>query len=109
MRTNGPSPGGAAATMPSAPNGIPPTDPKGLEFERIVASLHELAEDGSVPRNVRRGAQAAKSEIERPRVALDVRLASAVHVLDELANDPNLPTHGRTAIWSMISRLESLQ
>jgi len=76
---------------------------------RIVESLSQLAEDASVPRNVRRGAQSAKDELAKPRVALDVRIASAVYVLDDLANDPNLPTHGRTAIWSIISSLESLQ
>jgi uncharacterized protein (UPF0147 family) len=38
-----------------------------------------------------------------------MRIANAVYVLDDLANDPNLPTHGRTAIWSIISSLESLQ
>jgi uncharacterized protein len=74
----------------------------------IVESLSQLADDLSVPRNVRRGAQAAKDELGKPRVALDVRIASAVYVLDDLANDPNLPTHGRTAIWSIISNLESL-
>ena len=76
---------------------------------RIVESLSQLADDASVPRNVRRGAQSAKEELAKPRVALDVRIASAVYVLDDLANDPNLPTHGRTAIWSIISSLESLQ
>jgi uncharacterized protein len=74
----------------------------------IVESLSQLADDLSVPRNVRRGAQAAKDELGKPRVDLDVRIASAVYVLDDLANDPNLPTHGRTAIWSIISNLESL-
>ena len=78
-------------------------------FHRIVDSLAQLADDTSVPRNVRRGAQSAKEELEKPRVALDVRIASAVYLLDDLANDPNLPTHGRTAIWSIISSLESLQ
>jgi uncharacterized protein len=77
-------------------------------LDRVVVSLGELADDLSVPRNVRRGAQAAKDELAKPRVALDVRIASAVYVLDDLANDPNLPTHGRTAIWSIISNLESL-
>jgi len=78
------------------------------ELLRLVESLGELADDATVPRNVRRGAQAAKDELTKPRVALDVRIASAVYVLDDLANDPNLPTHGRTAIWSIISNLESL-
>jgi uncharacterized protein len=81
----------------------------GPEFQRIVLSLVELADDASVPRNIRRGAQSARDELAKPRVALDVRIASAVYVLDDLANDPNIPTHGRTAIWSIISSLESLQ
>lgn len=76
---------------------------------RIVEALTQLADDNSVPRNVRRGAQAAKEELAKPGTAMDVRLASAVYVLDDLANDPNLPTHGRTAIWSIMSNLESLK
>jgi uncharacterized protein len=77
--------------------------------QKAVQLLVELADDASVPRNIRRGALSAKGELSKPRVALDVRIASAVYVLDDLANDPNLPTHGRTAIWSIISNLESLQ
>jgi uncharacterized protein (UPF0147 family) len=76
---------------------------------RVLDSLAQLADDGSVPRNIRRGAQAARDELAKPRVALDLRIASAVYLLDDLANDPNLPTHGRTAIWSIISHLESSQ
>ncbi|MCI4352488.1 MAG: UPF0147 family protein [Thermoplasmata archaeon] len=82
---------------------------KTLQLERIAQSLVALSEDGSVPRNIRRGAQSARDELLKAAVALDLRVASAVYVLDDLANDSNLPTHGRTAIWSIISNLESLQ
>jgi uncharacterized protein (UPF0147 family) len=78
-------------------------------LDRVMDALTQLADDALVPRNVRRGAQAAKDALSKPRAALDMRIASAVYVLDDLANDPNLPTHGRTAIWSIISSLESLQ
>jgi uncharacterized protein len=74
----------------------------------ILESITQLVDDASVPRNIRRGAQAARDELNKPRSPLDVRVASAVYVLDDLANDPNLPMHGRTAIWSIISSLESL-
>lgn len=97
---------------PATPNAIPPIlheESVPPELDRIVASLSQLADDNSVPRNVRRGAQAAKDALAKTRTAMDVRLASAVYVLDELANDPNLPTHGRTAIWSIMSQLESLK
>ena len=99
---------GASIPTASAPT-APVADPKSLALEATFATLTELADDSSVPRNVRRGAQSAKDALVKSRVALDVRIASAVYVLDDLANDPNLPTHGRTAIWSIISQLESLQ
>jgi len=83
--------------------------PEGMEVQKALRSLVELADDASVPRNVRRGALAAKDELSKAAVPLDVRIASAVYALDDLANDPNLPTHGRTAIWSIISSLESVQ
>ncbi len=93
----------------SAPPPAAPADPKLEQLGRILESLGELAEDGSVPRNVRRGAQSAREVLSKPRTALDMRISSAVRVLDDLANDPNLPVYGRTAIWSIISTLESVQ
>ena len=99
----------AATEVGSGAAATPSTDLDAPALHRVVESLGELAEDLSFPRNVRRGAQSAKDALAKPRVALDVRIASAVYVLDDLANDPNLPTHGRTAIWSIISSLESLQ
>ena len=104
---SGPSSSLASPAISGGNAGTPASDPKVVQLHRIVEALGQLAEDGSVPRNVRRGAQSAKDELAKARVALDMRISSAVNVLDELANDPNLPTHGRTAIWSIISRLES--
>jgi uncharacterized protein len=102
-----PPPAAPSARIPVESRSIPSGE--GPQLQRIVVSLAELADDASVPRNIRRGAQSARDELSKPRVALDVRIASAVYVLDDLANDPNIPTHGRTAIWSIISNLESLQ
>jgi uncharacterized protein len=96
--------GSSVATPPSTSTGV-----DAPAVQRVFESLAELADDSSVPRNIRRGAQSARDALSKPRVALDVRIASAVYVLDDLANDPNLPTHGRTAIWSIISSLESIQ
>jgi uncharacterized protein len=90
---------------------VPSVDAEPLKNQavtRALAALEELADDLSVPRNIRRGAQSAREELAHRRSALDVRIAGAVSALDELANDPNLPTHGRTTIWSIISELESL-
>jgi uncharacterized protein len=101
-----PSSSSAGAAATPAPGPSPELETPALQ--PVFESLADLADDSTVPRNIRRGAQSARDALLKPRVALDVRIASAVYVLDDLANDPNLPTHGRTAIWSIISSLESL-
>ncbi|MGQ0535131.1 MAG: UPF0147 family protein [Methanobacteriota archaeon] len=75
---------------------------------QMIAVMDQLIDDTSVPRNIRRGADNAKKLLLNNKEALDVRVASAVSILDELANDPNIPLHGRTLIWNIISGLETI-
>jgi len=77
-------------------------------IRQIIEVLDQLAEDTTVPRNIRRGANDAKTYLLKTD-ALDVRVASAIMILDELANDPNIPLHGRTQIWNLISQLETVK
>lgn len=78
-------------------------------LKQVMEVLDQLAEDTSVPRNIRRGALSAKELLTKKQDALDVRVASAIFILDELANDPNIPLHGRTLIWNVISQLETIE
>ena len=78
------------------------------KLDQIIVVLDQLAEDTSVPRNIRRGAVECKERLQKRDEALDVRTASAIFKLDEMANDPNIPLHGRTLIWNIISQLEQV-
>ena len=77
-------------------------------MEQILDGLDMLNQDTSIPRNIRRGAEEAKKMLLDEKNPLDVRVASVTSLLDELANDPNIPLHGRTLIWNIISKLEEL-
>ena len=78
------------------------------KVKQITDILDMLAEDTSIPRNIRKGATDAKSRLMDPKEAMDVRATSAIVILDDLANDPNIPLHGRTIIWQVISQLETI-
>jgi uncharacterized protein (UPF0147 family) len=78
------------------------------KIKQITDILEMLADDSSVPRNIRKGATDAKGRLLDTRDAMDVRATSAIMILDDLANDPNIPLHGRTLIWNVISQLEIL-
>lgn len=79
------------------------------ELENICNMLEEIKEDNSVPRNIRDGAEECEEMLLNSDDELDVRIASSIFKLEELADDPNIPLHGRTLIWNVISRLESLK
>lgn len=78
------------------------------KIKQVIDVLDILADDTSVPRNIRKGATDAKTRLLDTKEALDVRATSAIMTLDDLANDPNIPLHGRTLIWNIISQLEVL-
>ena len=78
------------------------------KIAQVCDGLNMLYEDNSIPRNIRRGAEEVKALLLEGSDPLDVRVATATSRLDELANDPNIPLHGRTLIWNIMSRLEEL-
>lgn len=79
------------------------------KIKQIVDILDQLVEDRAVPRNIRKGAQETKDMLLKSDDPLDVRTASANSRLDDLANDPNIPMHARTLIWSIMSQLENVK
>jgi len=79
------------------------------KLRQVIDVLEQLSEDTSVPRNIRRGAADAKTRLLKSTEALDVRVAGAISIMDDLANDPNIPLHGRTLIWNIISQLETVK
>ncbi len=56
------------------------------KLKQIMDVLDQIAEDTSVP-----------------------SVTSAIMIMDDLANDPNIPLHGRTLIWNVISQLETVR
>lgn len=80
------------------------------DVEPIVKLLTEITEDRTVPRNIRAAAEEAKKELtEKTNNTWDIRLSSAISVLDEIINDPNMPMYTRTQIWNIVSMLEAVK
>lgn len=77
-------------------------------IQNITTGLEMLIEDTSVPRNIRRSAEAIKALLTDQSTPLDMRKAKAISTLDDMANDPNIPMHGRTLVWNVMSQLETL-
>ncbi len=79
------------------------------ELEDVCELMDEIKEDNSIPRNIREGADECREMLLESNDELDVRIASSIFKLEDLADDPNIPLHGRTLIWNVISELESIK
>jgi len=77
-------------------------------YSEVLALMDDLSEDTSIPRNIRKMSSDSKEKLLNEKESLDLRCATVISELDDISNDPNVPSHGRAAIYTIISKLESL-
>ena len=76
-------------------------------IKQIVNELEgRLAVDNGVPRNIRKGASEAVAHLQDASKPMDLRVSSALSVLEDLCNDPNLPMESWSVIMQILSELE---
>ncbi len=79
------------------------------KLRQVAEIMARVAEDTSVPRNIRRAASEARGTLLDEKNDAAVRAASEVTILEEISNDPNMPIHTRTTIWNALSVLETIR
>ncbi len=77
-------------------------------IDQIIKRMDMLISDTSVPKNVRGAISQAKTNLSSNQEYI-VRVSSAIYNLDVVSNDVNLPAQARTAIWNILSMLESIK
>ncbi len=78
-------------------------------INQSIGLLKTIAEDNSVPRNIRRAANEAIDVLEHGEGTPAVRAQNAISILDDPSQDPNCPSHARTRIWNVSSILETIR
>ena len=82
--------------------------------EEQISSLSQdirssIAEDSSVPRNVRSNVVTGlETYLLNRKDDLDLRVYSTISVLEEQINDANIPQHARTRLFEFIRDLEGI-
>ncbi len=79
------------------------------DFAPLVNMLETLSEDTSIPKNVRASIIKAKVRLAEKGKDSNTVLTGAIHALEEIVNDINMPMHGRTTVWNLLSELEILK
>lgn len=78
------------------------------EINETAAMMLDVIEDRSVPRNIRTVVQEAMEKVKARNIEA-ANFENAIYLLDDISNDINMPSHTRTDIWQIISKLEALK
>ncbi|MFH1642438.1 MAG: UPF0147 family protein [Nanoarchaeota archaeon] len=73
----------------------------------IIDALEELNEDTTVPKNIKIKLEKIFN-ILKENNETSIKLNKALHLLDEISDDPNINSFTRTQIWNLVSMIEKI-
>jgi uncharacterized protein (UPF0147 family) len=79
------------------------------KLAKASVSLQQIADSNITPRNIRKIVKDSIAMLQDQKQSVAVRAANAISLLDEVAQDPNMPSFARVTLWSAVSELESIR
>jgi len=77
-------------------------------IKEAVGVLGMVSEDTTTPRNIRRAAKQSMEALQLTQNTPAVRASSAISILDDILQDPNMPPYTRVKLWNVMSLLEAI-
>ena len=71
--------------------------------------LLSVSDNPSTPRNIRKLIKDSIDTLKDESLSVGVRAANAISMLEDVSQDPNIPSFSRVTIWSAVSSLESIR
>ena len=78
-------------------------------LDKATAILLSVSDNLSTPRNIRKLIKDTIFNLQNDSSSIGARAANAISMLDELSQDPNIPSFSRVTIWSAVSTLEAIR
>ena len=78
-------------------------------MESAIQTLNQLATSHSTPKNFKKTITDLIVELQTDEYSISVRAANAISSLDDITQDPNIPSFVRTTLWQAVAVLESIR
>jgi uncharacterized protein len=79
------------------------------KVQKALGTLQQVVESNITPRNIRKIVKDAINMLNDSKISIGVRAANSISILEEVSQDPNMPSFSRVTIWSAVSTLESVR
>ena len=74
-----------------------------------IQTLNQLASSHSTPKNFKKTINDLIIDLKSEEYSISVRAANAISSLDDITQNPNIPSFVRTSLWQAVSVLESIR
>ena len=78
-------------------------------LDKAIGILLSVSDNPSSPRNIRKLIKDSIDTLKDDSLSVGVRAANAISMLEDVSQDPNIPSFSRVTIWSAVSSLESIR
>ena len=78
-------------------------------LNNAVSTLNQIATNPSTSRNIRKNIADLIEGLKSDEYSVSVRAVNTISLLDDVTQDPNLPSYVRTSLWQAVSTLESIR
>ena len=78
-------------------------------LNNAVSTLNQISTNPSTPRNIRKNIADLIEGLKSDEYPVSVRAVNTISLLDDVTQDPNLPSYVRTSLWQAVSTLESIR
>ncbi len=76
-------------------------------MQELIEDMAEIAEDSAIPKRLRDKIEGAIGTLRNEEMEASLRANKALQELDDISDDPQIPSYLRTELWNIVSRLET--
>jgi uncharacterized protein (UPF0147 family) len=74
-----------------------------------ITALEDIVSNPSTPKNIKKSISDLIIELKKQEYAVAVRASNAISILDDITQDPNMPSYVRVTLWQAVSALERIR
>lgn len=78
-------------------------------MKEAIDTLSQIASSNSTPKTIKKSITDLIADLNNEEYSLSVRAANTISLLDDVTQDPNMPSYVRTQLWQAVSKLESIR
>ncbi len=78
-------------------------------LKEAIEVLDQIIASSSTPKTIKKSITDLVIGLKSTEGSMSVRAANAISMLDDITQDPNMPSYVRVTLWQAVSKLEAIR